>query len=134
MKKSHIIVIVVILAVIGIFIGMHALEKRVGGAYKLAEQMKSQGLDYNKMDVAQSTSMYEEILLSGVNLQVKIDHFGNGLFLKQVKDNLIKDKKQSGSKMRIFLAGAYVVVVAQEPSKDLVKSILLKFFPVVEEF
>jgi hypothetical protein len=78
--------------------------------------------------------MYQEIALQGSNLLVKINHYGNGLFLKQVKDNLTKDKKAKNATEPIYAAGSYIIVVYQEPEKGMVKSILLKFFPVVEEY
>lgn len=134
MKKTIWVMIAVIAVVIGMVYAGQTLKKRTGGAYKLAEQMKSQGLNYEKMNVSQSTSMYQEIALQGSNLLVKINHYGNGLFLKQVKDNLTKDKKAKNATEPIYAAGSYIIVVYQEPEKGMVKSILLKFFPVVEEY
>ena len=134
MKRSFWVVILIVVAVAAVIFGMQALAKRAGGAYKLAEQMKAQGLNYEKVRLTGSTGMYEELSLEGTGILVKTSRFGNGLFLKHVKDNLAKDKKDRKATEPVYAAGAYIVVVYKEPVNGMVKGIMLKYFPEVEEY
>ncbi len=133
MKKS-LILLLVVSAIIAAFYGMQALGKRTGKAYVLANELKAQGLAFDRMNVARSTNMYEEISISGQDLLVKISHYGNGLFLKQIKHNLRHDKEETNSKEPIYVGGAYIIVVYLEPSKGYVRSFLEKYFPGLEEY
>ncbi len=136
MKKSGwIAILVIVIAAASMYLLKQAATHH-SKAFELAQTLKKEGLPVENIRVNRSDIMYEEVSATGKNLVIKISVYGNGLFLKNIINNLKNDRK-NGTKTEpqpIYTAGPFIVVVYTEPAKGLIKSALLKQFQDVEEY
>lgn len=136
MKKSTIYAILIVFIVFITIFGLKHIAVQNSNVMQLAKELKTQGLNYDKTFISKSTNMFEEVTLQGKDLLVKITHYGNGLFMKNIVSNLEKDKKNNtkAETAPIYVARQFVIVVYQEAVKDSVKSMLLNKFQEVSEY
>jgi len=137
MKKSTLIfIIVVILVALGLY-GLKQLAKTAGPAYKLAQELKASGLQIETIKVTQADQMLEEVMATGGGISMKINHYGNGLFMEKITENLEKekkDRKKMPGDTPIYIAGNFSIVVYSEPEKGMVKKALTDKFGYVQEY
>ncbi len=137
MKKStFIFVIFVIIVALGLY-GLKYMAKYSGPAYKLAQELKASGLQIDTIKVTQADPMLEEVLATGSGISIKINHYGNGLFMEKITDSLEKEKqknKNAPGGQPVYIAGMFSIVVYSEPEKGMVKKELLRKFGQVQEY
>ena len=137
MKKSTIIgILVIIIITFGLYLLKH-IAKTAGPAYKLAQELKASGLAIRTIKVTQADQMLEEVMATGDGISMKINHYGNGLFMEKITESLEKDKKE-GKKIPdeppLYIADLYSIVVYSEPEKGMVKNELIRKFGSVAEY
>jgi len=137
MKKSTVITIIVIILVAAGLYWLKQISKTAGPAYKLAQDLKAAGLAIRTIKVTQADQMLEEVIATGEGINIKIDHYGNGLFMEKITESLEKDKKE-GKKIPdeppLYIADLFSIVVYSEPEKGMVKNELIRKFGQVQEY
>ena len=94
MKKSTIITIVVILLIAGGIWGLKILSKYQTKSYLFAVELQKQGLAIDKISFEGTTNIVDVVFATGDGLKIKVTHYGNALFMKNVVANLEKDKRE----------------------------------------
>lgn len=135
MKKILITTAVIIVIAAGFLMLSHA-AKYAGKAYRLAQDLKKAGLPIDSIRITGSSAMYDEVSASGDGLNIKINHYGNGLFMESILKNLEDENRGRGKESRtpIYVSGLYIIVVYQEPAKGGVKAALINKLGEVKEF
>ena len=135
MKKFLTVTAVLIVIAAVLLLLVHA-AKYSGKAYGLAMDLKKAGLPIESVQITGSSAMYDEAVAAGGGLSIKINHFGNGLFMESIVKNLEEGVKNRDRESRppIYLSGLYIVVVYAEPVRGGVKAALINKFGEVKEY
>jgi len=135
MKKILIITLVFIAAAVGLLLLSYA-AKYTGKAYRLAQDLKKGGLPIESIQITESNAMYDEVAVTGGGLNIKINHYGNGLFMESIEKNLEEENRgrDKESRIPIYVSGLFIIVVYQEPAKGGVKAALINKLGEIREF
>jgi len=136
MKKQQIITIAVIVLIAAGIYGLKVLSKYRTKSYIFAVELQKQGLAIDKIAIEGATTIIDVVTATGGGLRIKITHYGNGLFFKNVADNLEKDKKNKTkiADQPIYVAGDIIIAVYQEPVPGRVKAAVVKLYPGMMEY
>ncbi len=136
MKKQQITAVLIIIFVAGAIWGLKVFSKYQSKSYAFANELKTNGLAIDKITIEGATSIIDVVTATGEGLKVKITHYGNGLFLKNVTDNLEKDKKNKTKiePQPIYVAGNIIVAVYQEQIQGQVKAAVGRIYPGMQEY
>ena len=136
MKKQQVsIIIAIVFFAAGVW-GVKYFLKYQSKSYLFAVALQKQGLDITKISFEGSQGMIDVVTATGDGLNVKITHYGNGLFLKNVTANLEKDKMNNTKieSQSIYVAGDIIAAVYLEQVPGQVKSVISRLYPGTREY
>jgi hypothetical protein len=135
MKKILIVLLAALVLAIGA-IGLNQAARKAGKAYVLAREMKAAGLPIEDITIKESDFMYNEVSATGDGINLKINYYGNGLFLDNIVKNLEAEKTAAKQENRIpiYVTRLYILVVYAEPKQGMVKGFLVNKFGQVREY
>ena len=116
--------------------GIKLISKYNSKSYNFAVELKKQGLAITNIAFEGPQGMIDVVIATGDGLKVKVSHYGNGLFLKNITDNLEKDKKNKTKieQQPIYVAGNIIVAVYQEQVPGQVKAAVGRIYPGMREY
>lgn len=116
---------------------LNQAARKAGKAYALAQELKNAGLPITEITIKETNSMYNEVSAAGEGLNIKINYYGNSLFMDNIVKNLeagrTREPRQE-NRVPIYVARLYIVVVYGEPAPGMVKAALVNKFGIVREY
>ena len=136
MKKQHIITITLIILIAASIYGLKLLSKYQSKSYVFAVELQKQGLAITDIKFESSTNIIDVVTATGDSLKVKVTHYGNALFIKNVVANLEKDKKENTKiePQPIYVAGNLIIALYQEPVPGQVKAAIGRIYSGIREY